>query len=585
MSEDNPLENADVKALLADADNINSKHDFQNWQKSFLDAFTKFLDSKGSDKAKEAYDKFSNSSGGLFKIVKSLTKHIEDGAVSKEHASVKGRRAITELGTVLNKLVEALQLILPTTSMQITKFGFTKYHMGAVLVEDGFKEYAVMQFCKKLLQHLRVQALDDIASQQVLEEIDYFGKKFDVFCGVMESLNLMNVCKIAEKFLHSEFTDETNKVLGSAAGPAATKSTTPLPEKKKEFAFTVTYPEGSQGAKKPSDITTQQQNMVDRKFNPSEKNKKQDEDSVSSYEEIEEVITVSSYETVEMEDDSSYETLQVVEESEYETDEEEVVVSDYVTDSDESEAGKKVKKKPKPKKKSRDDKPVAKKKPSKSAPAPAKPKAAPAAGKPNKGGNKSQPKKAAAKKAAPPPGQSNGLPPPGHNNEEGMDEGQQNSEQEEEQDSNNSSDSGKEHKDRDLFHYASDSDSSGQGNIKVRAPKAPGSAPPSPTANEKPVQRISFSSKDFYHGHSNNNDCFNAWKLYKKDKNGESEHDRQKKMKRIERVEIVTTRRKVKERQVKTVRQKKDKPPKMVRVRNTHQVVQKKRVKKDKPQD
>ena len=100
------------------------------------------------------------------------------------------------------------------------------------------------------------------------------------------------------------------------------------------------------------------------------------------------------------------------------------------------------------------------------------------------------------------------------------------------------------------------------------APKAPDSAPNSPTANEKPVQRIQFTSKDFYHGHSNN-DCFNAWKLYKKDKTGESEHDRQKKLKRIERVETVTTRRKVKERQVNTIRQKKDKPPKTVRVRNT----------------
>ena len=72
MSEENPLENADVKALLADADKINSRHDFHNWQKSFLDAFTRFLDTKGSDKAKEAYVTFSKSSGGLFKIVKTL---------------------------------------------------------------------------------------------------------------------------------------------------------------------------------------------------------------------------------------------------------------------------------------------------------------------------------------------------------------------------------------------------------------------------------------------------------------------------------------------------------------------------------
>ena len=297
--------------------------------------------------------------------------------MSKERASVKGRRAITELATVLSKLVEALQLILPTTSGQIKQFGFTKYHMGAVLVEDGFKEYAVMQFCKKLLQHLRVQALNDVASESVLEEIAYFGKKFDAFCGIMESLQLMNVCKVAEKFLHKELAQETNRVLQDAAPVAPPPP--PLPEKKKEFTFTVIYPEGSKGARKPSSITTQKESMV----------KKLDDDSVSSYEDVEEVITVSSYETVEMEDDSSYETLEVVEESEYETEEEEVVVSDYVTDSDDSLADKKVKKKPKPKTKKKGDKPSAKKKPSKDAPTAAKPKRSAPARK-SAGGNNAQ---------------------------------------------------------------------------------------------------------------------------------------------------------------------------------------------------
>ena len=135
---------------------------------------------------------------------------------------------------------------------------------------------------------------------------------------------------------------------------------------------------------------------------------------------------------------------------------------------------------------------------------------------------------------------------------------------------------------QELFHSGSDSEDSGLGNIKNKAAVAPPSLPSSPTSNEKPVQRIQFSSKDFYHGHSNN-DCFNAWKLYKKDDTGESQYDREKKLKRIERTEIRTTRRKVKDREVKTVRQKKEKPPKVVRVRRTKQVVQKKKVKKDKP--
>mmetsp|Transcript_630 Transcript_630/g.1222 ORF Transcript_630/g.1222 Transcript_630/m.1222 type:complete len:440 (+) Transcript_630:106-1425(+) len=85
-----------------------------------------------------------------------------------------------------------------------------------------------------------------------------------------------------------------------------------------------------------------------------------DDGSMSSYTEIDEIITVSSYETIEKprrqgrssatndgnehnnqdvadddDDEASYETITVVlSESEYETEREEIIVSDYVTDSE-----------------------------------------------------------------------------------------------------------------------------------------------------------------------------------------------------------------------------------------------------------
>ena len=614
----NPLEQANVKVLLANADNISSKHDFEKWQKSFLEAFTQFLNSEGSAKAQEAYTKFSQSSSGLFKIVKTLTSCLENGSLSKDHASVKGRRAMTELGTVLSKLVEALQLILPTTMTQITEFGFTKYHMGAVLVEDGFREYAVMQFCQTLLHHLRTIALNDIAGSQVLDEIDYFAKKFHNFCGVMESLNLMKVCQIAQQFLHDELQQESNRVLqsGGSGGdngkmvaksqpkeavpppppsPSKAKKSSPaLPEKKKEFTVTVHYPE----EKKVNAVPKEKENTVKPKFSPPKKNKhyNTDDDSISSYESIEEVITVSSYDTVEMEDDdSSYETLRVVvEESEYETEEEEIIVSDYVTDSDDSQADERKEKRTRPRKK-KTKKPSPSKKSDKKTVAPVNPTFSSKGQAPDSrgsGSNTARPRKAPTKASTlpPPTAEHDPLPPPpGNRNKGGAGDGQQDSDQDDPDSNNSSSDSERKDGKKNFAvgdgYITSDSESSGEGNIKARAAVAPSSAPPSPTANEKPVQRIQFTAKDYYHGHSQNHDCFNAWKQYKKDKTGESEHDRQKKMKRIERREIRYTRRKVKDRKVETIRQKKEKPPKMVRVRRTHQVTQTKRVKKDKQKD
>jgi len=174
----NPLEDEEVKALLDSASStIGNKHDFSKWQKSFLDRFATFLDSKGSDKAQKAYETFSKSSDGLIRIVKQLQKLIEKGDLGPAKTTVKARTATSQLKATLTKLGEELAKLMPTTGPEIKRFGFTKYHMGAVLVNDGFKEYAVMQYCRALLILLRVAALDASADRQVLQEIESFGKQ------------------------------------------------------------------------------------------------------------------------------------------------------------------------------------------------------------------------------------------------------------------------------------------------------------------------------------------------------------------------------------------------------------------------
>jgi len=135
----NPLDDPEVKALLDEGGTLTSEHDFGKWQKSFLDKFTAFLDSSSSEKAQGAYNKFTKSSDGLIKLVKQLQKLIDQGSLSAEKTTVKARNAMSELRATLVTLIDELGKLMPTTASEAKRFGFTKYHMGAILVKDGFK--------------------------------------------------------------------------------------------------------------------------------------------------------------------------------------------------------------------------------------------------------------------------------------------------------------------------------------------------------------------------------------------------------------------------------------------------------------
>lgn len=260
--------------------------------------------------------------------------------------------------------------------------------------------------------------------------------------------------------------------------------------------------------------------------------------SSSSYESIEDVITVSSYEDVERQDDSSYETIEEELPSEYETIEEEVVVSDYVTDDE-------------------DDKSASKTKPS------APPLAETEPGAPSKPAKKAPKKKSKASKPSSKVPAENGNPPTRKRpkNYTGPED-----EEDEESDTQSEPSSAKDDSD--------DDDSERQHKPKQKKKSDvwdpnPDDAPPSPTNNEKPVERLKWSSNDYYRGDT---ECFNAWRKFRPEK--------AKRKKRIERIEIVSKRVKTKPRRVEKVHRKKEKPPQIIRVRHTKQVVQKTRVRK-----
>jgi hypothetical protein len=551
----NPMnQDSKLKSLLRDVDSVETVDDFNAWRKSFLEIYTKYLDTKGSKKAAATYTKFSKSSIGLRMVVKQLQDLIDKGDLSTDRISVRAKMTISELKAKTSQLVQEIEKLLPSTEQEIQAFGFSKWHMGAVLVRDGFKEYAVMMHSRAQLKQLRVYVLDDVADRQILDEIDYFGKKFDIFCGVMADLGLMNACEKATEVLHAEMLQEARQAEESAKTLqreklSASQHSTVIHKNKPLDTNRVAAFNNS-----PKKVDAKK---VDAN-SPSEAmgyDGVEDEESDSSYETIEEIVTVISYETVENPDDSSYETVEEIEAlSEYETDEEEIEWSEYETDSDSDKKGTwpwsfSRKKKPKDKDKKvpkEAPKPLKKKKPS-TVPSSSSDKVKGSSPSKRKGGGRTKDRATSV-------------------NEQDEDDEESNS------DSSGSADD------------ESDSDKSSDSSVFVPAPIKMGKTKPWEVPDPKndpyaPTERMKWKRTDYYHG------AVERPKNLNKKKDPEPKSNRKPKEKKVRRVvhtKTIKTRRKLEKPPPKKIRVKKDKPPIKVRVRNEKQIVKKTRIKKDK---
>ena len=147
-------EDPSLKSLLSDVSTVRDEVGFDKWRTSFLECYTQYLDKSGSAKAESAFKDFTTGLGALKKVNTKLEGLIEKGDLSVDRVSVKGKMAMSELKAKVGNTVQHLQQLLPTTEKEIQSLGFSKWHMGAVLVRDGFTEYAIMMQSQAVLRSL-----------------------------------------------------------------------------------------------------------------------------------------------------------------------------------------------------------------------------------------------------------------------------------------------------------------------------------------------------------------------------------------------------------------------------------------------
>jgi len=210
----NPLKSdPDLVMLLKKLDSVKKYKSFQRWKTKFLDRLETFLYEEGMKPADKACTEFEAM---LKKFVKGANKvqlHIEKGEISDSRKTVKATLALNEMCTSLTNVVSEVETLIPSRKKEEQKCGFTKFHLGAALIRQGFHQYVTMKAIEDALSAIGTE-LKDVADKQQHDLFEAYSVQVQRFCDVMADLNLYDVMM---KCL--EFQEEPEEEESSSAEP------------------------------------------------------------------------------------------------------------------------------------------------------------------------------------------------------------------------------------------------------------------------------------------------------------------------------------------------------------------------------
>jgi hypothetical protein len=195
-SSSNPIkDDLKLQQLLKKLDSVNSIKQFQRWRNSFLKEFEAFLDD--ADKTAKAEHGFADFGANLAKLtnmLKQLQGFLENGDLTADTCTVKARQCLTEVGRQTTVVILQTEALVPGTSAEEKKAGYTKFNVGAALIRDGFIQYGRLLACTEVLEHLRTKTcIEQVADRQILQEMEQYGIKALIFCDVMADLGIYKV--------------------------------------------------------------------------------------------------------------------------------------------------------------------------------------------------------------------------------------------------------------------------------------------------------------------------------------------------------------------------------------------------------
>lgn len=189
-------QDAELKEMLGQLDCMRTGRSFRRWKTSFLARWEEFLEQENIDAADGAYQHFSGNMEKFVVLIHAVNSHVAKNDLTIDRTTVKARNALNEMNKNLTLIIDEQDALIPQTNQLEKKRGYNKFHMGAILIRDNFKEYGRLTECRDILQHMRSESLNDVADKQILEEMDNFATKLQKFCDVMADLGLFGRCTV-----------------------------------------------------------------------------------------------------------------------------------------------------------------------------------------------------------------------------------------------------------------------------------------------------------------------------------------------------------------------------------------------------
>jgi hypothetical protein len=192
----NPLKEDDqLQRLLAQVDDIKTKNEFSAWRASFLKQYEKYLDPSGVGVASEALHALDALLKKLVSLVNKLQGHLREGELSTDKCTVKARHSLAEFHKQTTAVISALEHLIPSSTEKENEEGYNKFHVGAVLIRDGFIEYTHLSLCDQIFLSFQKGSLGEIADRQILAEMERFHSQIEGFVHILSDLGLYNAMK------------------------------------------------------------------------------------------------------------------------------------------------------------------------------------------------------------------------------------------------------------------------------------------------------------------------------------------------------------------------------------------------------
>lgn len=198
-----------LRRLLQELDNVSTRRQFRRWRKSFMERYEDYLFESGNVKVRISYRNLCGILSRHVELVKKMHAHIQLGDLSPEGCTVRARQT---LGNFFDQMIRVKQILidlLPTTAQMERDIGYTKFHLAAVLIDNGFVAYDRLVLCDEIHFHFKKWCLQDVANKLFNLEMDHYRKQLDIFCDIMADLGISKIMRKALYLLHKDDDEET----------------------------------------------------------------------------------------------------------------------------------------------------------------------------------------------------------------------------------------------------------------------------------------------------------------------------------------------------------------------------------------